>query len=126
MIISRYNGENCDTDFYSEDSLENNYLDLYNAEVENLNRLAVLKKDGVIKKVIVLLNTGTAMAMKNLTKFDIDACMWIGYGGDNCFDSMAQLLSGKVNRLRRNQRARNGKFRRYDLYRVCGCSRSSE
>lgn len=97
MIISRYNGENCDTDFYSEDSLENNYLDLYNAEVENLNRLAVLKKDGVIKKVIVLLNTGTAMAMKNLTKFDIDACMWIGYGGDNCFDSMAQLLSGKVN-----------------------------
>jgi len=97
MIISRYNGENCDTDFFSPNSLENNYLDLYNAEVENLNRLVELKNKGVIKKIVVLLNTGTAMAMKNLTKFDVDACMWIGYGGDNCFDSMAQLLSGKVN-----------------------------
>ena len=97
MIISRYNGENCDTDFYSEGSLENNYLDMYETEVENLNRLSALKKAGVVKKIVVLLNTGTAMAMKNLTTYDIDACMWIGYGGDNCFDSIAQLLDGTVN-----------------------------
>ena len=97
MVVSRYGGENGDTNWYVEDALDNNYLDLYEAEAEILTKLGELKKAGVVKKIVVLLNTGTAMAFKHIKDYDIDACMWVGYGGDTSFVAMAQLLSGKVN-----------------------------
>lgn len=97
MVVSRYGGENGDTNWYVKDALDNNYLDLYESEAEILTKLGELKKSGVVKKIVMLLNTGTAMAFKHIKDYDIDACMWVGYGGDTSFDAMAQLLSGKVN-----------------------------
>lgn len=98
MIISRNGGEDMDTWFETEECLDNDYLDLANNEKEILDKLVELKKQGVFKKVILLLNCCNAMQMKNILSYeDIDACINVGTGGLTSFKTIFNLLSGKVN-----------------------------
>lgn len=97
MIITRDGAEDGDTWFYSEECYDNNYLDLAYSEAEVLTNLQNLKKDGKIKKIIVVLNVASVLQMKHLKDFDIDACLLVGNGGGQCFYAIADVLSGKTN-----------------------------
>lgn len=101
MFISRIGGEDGDVKFDNGTSecLDSEYLDLSNEEAEVLANLKDLKDAGTIKKIILVLNTGTAMQMKNITSdtYGIDACLWVGYGGNVSYKAVANVLSGDVN-----------------------------
>ncbi len=45
-------------------------------------------------KVIVLLNTGSAMDIGELEDLGVDACLWIGFPGYTGFDGVADILVG--------------------------------
>ncbi len=47
-------------------------------------------------KVIVLLNTGSAMDIGELEDLGVDACLWIGYPGYTGFDGVADVLVGNA------------------------------
>lgn len=98
MVISRSGGECGDVEvtYKNNECLDNVYLDLSYEENEILTKLSEMKDAGKISKLIVLLNTANPLQMKNLSKFDkIDACMWVGQGGNSGFEAVAELLSGK-------------------------------
>lgn len=102
FFISRNGNEDGDTWFDTsantgQNHIENNYLDLTQNEVDTIEALVDLKKDGVFKSVILVLNTGTPMAMKNITSYDIDACLWAGMGGNASFGAIYDVMSGAVN-----------------------------
>ncbi len=73
------------------------YLGLTDQEDELLTNLTQLKEDGVFKKVVVLLNTGNPLQMKDLNAHyaGIDACMWIGQPGSSGINAVVDLLKGK-------------------------------
>lgn len=98
MVISRSGGECGDVQvtYTNNECLDNVYLDLSHEENEVLTKLSSMRSSGQISKLIVLLNTANPLQMKNFSKFDkIDACMWVGQGGNSGFDAVAELLSGK-------------------------------
>lgn len=94
--ITRKGSENGDTDFSSSENINNNYQDLSTVEADNLDHLKSLKEQGKIKKIILILNTSNAMQFNHIDDYPIDACLWTGNGGTMTFESMADILSGKV------------------------------
>ncbi len=96
MIISRNGSENGDLNFNTPESINGNYSDLTNDEIEILNNLMEYKKQGKVKNVVLVLNTANPMQFKNISKFDIDACLWSGNGGTSSFRALADVLSGKL------------------------------
>lgn len=98
MIIGRTSGENVDTDFVTEECIENNYLDLSKEEKAVIEKLQTLKNAGSIKRIILLINSANAMQFKNVaTLKGIDACVWVGMGGSAYAGQIADVLSGAVN-----------------------------
>lgn len=94
MIMTRMGGENGDLFFDTNECLEKNYLNLSNEEVEILTKLQEFKSQGKINKIILLINSGNAINLKHIKGYDIDACLWVGYGGNSSFDAIADLLVG--------------------------------
>lgn len=97
MVITRDGSEDGDTWFNSSECLDNSYLDLSKEEAEILEKLQGYKNEGKIKKIVLVLNTAGIMQMKNITKYDIDACLLAGCGGITSHKAIANVLSGKVN-----------------------------
>ncbi|MCH5351451.1 MAG: glycoside hydrolase family 3 C-terminal domain-containing protein [Clostridiales bacterium] len=100
-IISRTGAEDGDTWFdtsknTNDNHLDNNYLDLTANEKATLTALQQLK-GSTFNSLILVLNTGTPMQMKNISQFDIDACLWAGMGGNASFAALYNVMSGKVN-----------------------------
>ena len=93
-MISRVGGEGSDAS-YAED----NYLALDENEKEMLSNLAQMKKDGKIKKVVLLINSANALQVDFLkdNTYDIDAALWIGDVGISGINAVADILAGKVN-----------------------------
>ena len=99
MVISRNGGEDYDTNFKDaqDNNLDNyNYLDLSEAEADVLQNLTQLKSEGKIKKVVLLINSASAMQFMNISKYDIDACLWVGMGGNVAAEQIADAISGKT------------------------------
>lgn len=84
-VISRNAGEGSDR------SLEDDY-NLSECEKENLS---VLRK--VFPKVVVILNVGGAVSVKDLKEADPDAILLMGQGGQEGGDALAEILSGVCN-----------------------------
>lgn len=98
MTITRNSGEDGDIFFKSDECLDNSYLDLSKDEYEVINQLCELKRNGKLKRIIILINTRTSFQMKNLLKFDeIDACINVGFGGNATYKAISNVLSGKTN-----------------------------
>lgn len=97
MVITRDGSEDGDTWFHSNECLDDTYLDLSKEEADILNRLQNYKKEGKIKKIVLILNTAGIMQMKNISQYDIDACILAGCGGVTSHKAIANVLSGKVN-----------------------------
>lgn len=100
-FISRTGSEDGDTWFDTSkhaggDHTDNNYLDLTKNERDTLKALCDLKGTA-FKKVILVLNTGTPMQMKTVSKYAIDCCLWVGMGGNASFAAVYDVMSGKVN-----------------------------
>ena len=94
IIFSRVGGEGYDLAFK-----EYNYLALDENEKALLKYASDLKKDGKIKKLIVLINTSNALQVDFLKDeaYSIDACLWIGGVGISGTNAVTDILAGKVN-----------------------------
>ena len=55
------------------------------------------KEAGRIKKIIVILNTGTPMEVHWLDDYDVDACLFVGAMGNMGAIGVASILSGETN-----------------------------
>ena len=97
MVITRDGAEDGDTWFYSNECLDNNYLDLSTQEAEILSKLQSLKEAGTIGKIVLLMNTNSVMQMKHIKQYDIDACVHVGAGGVQSFEAISNILTGKTN-----------------------------
>ena len=97
MIISRNDGEDGDTNYKTHECVDGNYLDLAYEEMTILDELMALKEQGTFKKVILVINAASPMQMKHISQYDLDACVWVGIGGNVSFEQIAQVLSGKAN-----------------------------
>lgn len=92
VVLSRIGGEGADLE-----TRTSNYLALDENEKSMLEGIGKLKKEGKIKKVIVLLNTSNAIQldfMKN-EDYGIDSLMWIGGVGATGINGVAKLLTGR-------------------------------
>lgn len=82
----------------TNDGANGNYLSLSAEEKELLYQLTQYKKQGVFKKVIVLVNASNAVQMDFLDdpNIDIDAAMWIGAVGYSGINAVADILAGVI------------------------------
>ncbi len=96
MVISRYGSEDGDTSFTCKECHNDNYMDLAFEEDKVLSELDKLRANGTIKRVILLINSPAAMSLKNIEKHNIDACVWVGLGGNASYDQIGKILSGSA------------------------------
>ena len=101
-FISRTGAEDGDTWFdtsknTSDKHIDNDYLNLTKNEKDTIDALISLKKSGTFKKVILVINSGTALTMKDIYPLEIDAILWAGMGGNASFAALYDVMSGKVN-----------------------------
>ena len=80
------------------DGRDGNFLALSAEEEEMLSGLKALKDEGVIKKVVVLLNTCNPIECDFLTdnRYDVDAAMWIGAVGQTGINAVGDILVGDI------------------------------
>lgn len=93
VVFSRVGGEGSDLEHQ-----ETNYLALDQNEQDLLANLSAMKKAGIIKKMIVLINSANTLQVDFLkdNEYGIDACLWIGDVGITGINAVAEILSGKV------------------------------
>uniref|UniRef100_UPI0040279390 glycoside hydrolase family 3 C-terminal domain-containing protein n=1 Tax=Roseburia inulinivorans TaxID=360807 RepID=UPI0040279390 len=93
VTFSRVGGEGADLEFRKY-----NYLELSQEEKDLLANLAVMKQDGTVNKIIVLINAANTLQLDFLQnpEYDIDACMWIGDVGETGINAVADILAGDV------------------------------
>lgn len=94
MTLSRVGGEGADLSYG-----EVNYLALDENEKAMLQNVAEMKKNGTVKKTILLINSANALQVDFLknNEYDIDAALWIGDVGISGINAVAEILTGKVN-----------------------------
>ena len=94
VTLSRVGGEGADLAYG-----EVNYLALDENEKAMLQNVAEMKKNGTVKKTIVLINSANALQVDFLknNEYDIDAALWIGDVGISGINAVAEILTGKVN-----------------------------
>lgn len=78
-------------------TLDSNELSLSANEASVLKGLSDLRNANQIKKLIVVLNVANALNVGAFKNYNIDACLWVGYGGNTSCDALADLLVGNAN-----------------------------
>lgn len=100
VTIARNSGEGSDLTASSRvtDGLDGSCLSLSQAEVDLLEGLTALKKEGKVKKIVVLLNSSATVQLDFLKKdtIDVDACLWVGNVGKSGIHSVAKALTGEI------------------------------
>ena len=94
VTLSRVGGEGVDLNFQTV-----NYLELDETEKEMMSNLAQLKADGVIKKIIVLVNSSNPLELDFLknNEYSVDATLWVGGVGVTGINAVAEILAGDIN-----------------------------
>lgn len=72
-------------------------LSLTAEEQSVLQGLSALRASGKIKKVILVIAFPNQMNVGTFKDYNIDACLWVGYGGNTSTDALANILTGKAN-----------------------------
>lgn len=102
VSIARQGGEGVDMNTYEDDDLGSpnlaagkkiSSLALHQNEKDMLSAV----KNGGFDKIIVLINSPFAMELDWFDEYDIDAALWISTPGSVGFESVAEILVGKVN-----------------------------
>lgn len=103
VVFGRLSGEGCDNPAYGSGDGTGNILELTQEERDLLAKAAELKKQGVIKKIIVILNACSTMELDFLEPsicgqdYGVDACLWMGIVGETGLNAVGDILAGKVN-----------------------------
>lgn len=94
VVLSRVGGEGADLEYD-----KTNYLALDDDEKDMLDHIASLKEQGIVKKVVVLINSANPLQVDFLKDniYNVDACLWIGDVGGAGINAVADILAGKVN-----------------------------
>lgn len=94
VMLSRIGGEGVDLEH-----VNGNYLELDKNEKEMLLSISAMKKQGDIKKIIVLLNSANPLQLDFMNEegMDIDALLWIGDVGLKGTEAVCKILAGEVN-----------------------------
>ncbi len=81
------------------DTIDGNYLQFSKEEIDVLDYMIELKKAGVFKKIVFLINSANAVQMDKICAYkgDIDACLWVGQPGAGGTPGIAKVLCGKAN-----------------------------
>lgn len=97
VVLSRVGGEGADLAYSLDGKV--NYLALDNNEKEMMRQIKLLKDEGKIKKVVVLINSANTLQVDFLknNEYGVDACMWIGDLGSTGVNAIGELVAGKVN-----------------------------
>lgn len=98
VTLARNSGEGSDLTMVGSDGEDGSCLSLSQEEVGVLEALTELKANGVVKKIVVLLNTSATIQLDFLDKstIDVDAVMWVGNVGKSGINAVAKALCGKV------------------------------
>lgn len=98
VTLARNSGEGADLTMVGSDGEDGSCLSLSQEEVGVLEALTELKASGVVKKIVVLLNTSATIQLDFLDKstIDVDAVMWVGNVGKSGINAVAKALCGKV------------------------------
>lgn len=96
VVISRKGGEGADlaydmADYHGGDAGKH-YLELQQTEIDMLKMVTES-----FDKVVVLVNSASAMEMGFLDEMGIDAALWIANPGDTGCEAVAKILAGEVN-----------------------------
>ncbi len=103
VVIGRRCGEGKDLPVVGASDANGNMLSISQEERAMFQKLADLKAQGVVKKIVVLLNTANAVEVDVLepavcgVDYGIDACLWVGNVGQSGIRAIGDLLNGKVN-----------------------------
>lgn len=100
FMLGRSGGEGKDIlSTGNPDTIDGNYLQFTQEEIDVLDYLIGLKKAGTFKSIILLINSSNPLQMDRICAYkgDIDACMWIGQPGAGGTPGIAKLLCGKAN-----------------------------
>ena len=103
MVIGRVCGEGKDLPVVGAADAGGNMLSISQEEKDILGKLADLKAEGSVKKIMLLLNTANAVELDVLSPevcgrdYGIDACLWVGEVGQSGIRAIGDLLVGKVN-----------------------------
>ena len=98
-VITRESGEGSDVSYTGSDGKDGSYLSLTENELGILENLATLKREGKVKKIVVLINSAVTLQCDFIDeeKYGVDAAMWIGLPGATGMKGVADALVGKVN-----------------------------
>ena len=98
VVLSRVGGEGADLQYDGT-----NYLALDQNEKDMLDNLASMKEQGIVKKIVLLINSANPLQVDFLkdNTYNVDACLWIGDVGISGIDAVAEILAGNVNPLRK-------------------------
>lgn len=101
LVVSRNGGENAD--LYRNKTFSTmssgNYLELGDNEKDVLKNLKTLKDNGVIKKIVVLMNSANQVQcdFADNPEYGVDALLWVGSVGSTGANSIGKVLVGDVN-----------------------------
>ena len=97
ITLSRIGGEGSDAK--GANPADTNYLSLDQNEKDMMAAAALMKAEGKIKSIIVLINTSNALQVDFLknNEYGVDACLWIGGVGAYGTNAVTDILAGKVN-----------------------------
>ena len=104
-VVSRSAGEGSDMPSNRSDGHDGSYLSLSENELSVLQGLTELKKQGKVKKIIVILNTSATIQLDFLDgvttsggtayDIDVDACLWTGNVGSAGIYAVSKTLVGE-------------------------------
>jgi len=103
MVIGRVCGEGKDLAVRGASDANGNTLSVSQEEKDILAKLADLKAEGKLSKIVLLLNTSNAVELDVLNPdvcgkdYAIDACVWVGGVGQSGINAIGDLLCGKKN-----------------------------
>ncbi len=101
VVLARSGGEGADLPSglpeLEEYMTDGDYLRLCKEEIDMFENLEQLKKDGVFKKIVVLLNSSNALQLDFVDDYGIDAVLWIGDVGMTGINAVADILAGNIN-----------------------------
>ena len=72
-------------------------LNLTAEEQSVLQGLSELRSAGKIKKVILVIAFANSMNINAFKDYHIDACLWVGYGGNTSTEALVDVLVGEAN-----------------------------
>lgn len=100
IMLSRYSSEHWGDMFMSgSDGVDGQQLNFTPEELDMVEGLVNLKRQGKFEKIILILNTCNFVNIGKIKESlpEIDACLWVGYPGNRGFAALGKIMTGEYN-----------------------------